>query len=70
MASKAAPAAAVFGVRHGLKFLSGDTLGDYGHRPGHQWSHRPLLLHKNLTRYNPGMTTSSHGKIYATAVIA
>jgi hypothetical protein len=27
-------------------------------------------LHKYRTKYNPGITTSSHGKIYATAVIA
>src|SRR5882757_4362573 len=33
-------------------------------------NHRPRRLHKNRTRYSPGITTSSHGKMYATAVIA
>jgi hypothetical protein len=32
--------------------------------------YRPRRLHKNRTRYNPGITTNSHGKMYATAVIA
>ena len=30
----------------------------------------PRRLHKNRTKYNPSITTRSHGKIYATAVIA
>jgi hypothetical protein len=32
--------------------------------------YRPRRLHKKRTKYKPGITTSSHGKIYATAVIA
>jgi hypothetical protein len=33
-------------------------------------NYRPLLFHKNLTKYKPGITTNDHGKMYATAVIA